>query len=139
MVGTFALDFFVFAFIASFGTLQMVAAYTALRGLLLVRVRSLAFLVGLVTTVLGFLWFFLSEPRNVPDSEGGLDGNQMAGLYAAAAGLALFVTLLFSSITNRSLGTGTKHLEAGLDALRETTYLKALLRTLKDLWTCYQR
>ena len=89
MVGSFALDFFVFAFIASLGVLQMVASYTALRGLLFIRVRSLAFFLGLATTVLGFLWFFLSEPRNLPDSNGGLDGNQIAGLYTLGAGASL--------------------------------------------------
>ena len=139
MVGSFALDFFVFAFIASLGVLQMVAAYTALRGLLFIRVRSLAFFLGLATTALGFLWFFLSEPRNLPDSNGGLDGNQIAGLYTLGAGLALLVTLVVSSITNRSLGFGTHKLSSGLDALRETTYIRALMTSVRDIWTSYRR
>ena len=112
----------------------MVAAYSALRGLLFIRVRPLAFLAGLVTTALAFLWFFLSEPRNVPDTEGGLDGNQMAGLFAVAAGSALVLTLVLSSISNRSMGGNGQRVVPGLDALRETTYLKALVSGLKDLW-----
>ncbi len=133
MVGPFALDYFIFVLIAALGVLQMVAAYSTLRGLLLIRVRPMAFLVGLVTTIVAFLWFFLSEPRNLPDTEGGLDGNQMAGLFALAAGSALVLTLFLSSISNRSLGRGFQQRVPGLDALRETSYLKALLGTLKTL------
>ena len=137
MVGAFALDFLVFVFIAALGVLQMVAAHTALRGLLFVRVRPLAFLAGLVTTATAFLWFFISEPRNVPDTAGGLDGNQMAGLFAIGAGSALVLTLLLSSMCNRSLGRQGQQFNPGLDALRETTYLNALFSTLKDLWKRY--
>ncbi len=139
MVGPTALDFFVFAFIASLGVLQMVAAHAALQGLLFLRVRPVAFFMGFITTILGFLWFFLSEPRNLPDTNGGLDGNQIAGLYTLGAGAALLVTLLVSSITNRSLGFGKHKLSSGLDALRETSYLRALVDSLKDIWTSYRR
>ena len=137
MVGAFALDYFVFVFIAALGVLQMVAAHSALRGLLFIRVRPLAFLTGLVTTALAFVWFFLSEPRNIPDTAGGLDGNQMGGLFAVASGSALVLTLLLSSISNRSLGRSVQQFNPGLDALRETTYLKALLSALKTLWKRY--
>ena len=134
MVGGFVLDYFVFVFIGALGVLQMVAAYRGLLGLLFIRLRPLAFLVGLVTTSLAFLWFFLSEPRNISDQQGGLDGNQMAGLFAVAAGSALVLTLLASSVSNRSLGGGGQRFDPGLDALRETTYLKALISTLKAVW-----
>ena len=137
MVGPFFLDYFVFVFIAALGVLQMVAAYSALRGLLFIRVRPLAFLIGSATTALAFLWFFLSEPRNISDQEGGLDGNQMAGLFAVAAGSALILTLLVSSVSNRSLGASGQRFNSGLDALRETTYLKALISTLKSVWKRY--
>ena len=112
----------------------MVAAYSALRGLLFIRVRPLAFLAGLATTVLAFLWFFVSEPRNLSDTEGGLDGNQMAGLFAVASGSALVVTLLVSSVRNRSMERAWHQSNTGLDVLRETTYVKALLDTWKHLW-----
>ena len=137
MAGAFALDYFLFVFIAALGVLQMVAAYSALRGLLFIRVRLLAFLTGLVTTGLAFLWFFVSEPRNIPDVEGGLDGNQMAGLFAVAAASALVLTLLLSSVSNRSMARSVPQFNTGLEVLRETTYLKALLTTLKVLWKRY--
>ena len=138
MVGGFTPDYFVFVFLAALGVLQMVAAHTGLRGLLFIRVRPLAFLAGLATTVASFIWFFLSEPRNISDTEGGLDGNQISGLFALAAGSALVLTLLLSSISNRSLGKSGQQLEPGLEALKDTTYLSALFSTLKSLWKRYR-
>ena len=137
MVGGFALDYFVFVFIAALGVLQMAAAYNALQGLLFIRFRPLAFLSGLLVTTLAFLWFFLSEPRNIPDTEGGLDGNEMAGLFALGAGSALVLSLLFSSVSNRSMIRSGQQPKTGLDALKETTYVRALLGTLKYLWKRY--
>ena len=133
MVGAFFLDYLVFVFIAALGVLQMVAAYSALRGILFIRSRRLAFLSGLVTTVLAFLWFFISEPRNVPDTDGGLNGNQMSGLFAVGAGMALALTLLLSSIRNRTMGRDSRRTNNGLDALRETNYLNALYGTIKNM------
>lgn len=135
MVFPFALDYFVFVLVAALGVLQMVAAYSDLRGLLFIGVRPMAFLAGLVTTILAFLWFFVSEPRNVSDTSGGLDGNQMAGLFALAAGSAVILTLLVSSLRNRSMVGNGETSDSGLDALRETTYLKALFKLVRELWT----
>ncbi len=133
----FALDYVIFVFVAALGVLQMAAAYNALRGLLFIRNKPLAFVAGLAAATLSFLWFFLSEPRSISDTEGGLDGNQMAGLFALAWGSALVLTLLLSSLRNRGMGASGQRPGPGLDALRETTYLKALQSTLKDLWKRY--
>lgn len=134
MPGPFLLDYLVFVFLVSLGVLQTAAAYSGLRGLLFVKARPLAFLLGLATAALAFSWFFLSEPRNISDTEGGLDGNQMSGFFAAGAGTAFLITLLLSSLSNRSMGGNGQRPRPGLDALRETTYLKALAGTLKVRW-----
>ena len=134
MAGSFSLDFFLFVFLAAMGVLQMVASYDNLRGLLFIRVRFPAFGLGLGIAIAAFLWFFLSEPRNLPDTEGGLDGNDAAGLFSLGSLAALLATFAISSLINRSLGRGTAHSTGGLDTLRETTYLRALLGSLKVLW-----
>ncbi len=140
MAGPFALDYFVFILIATLGALQAVAAYKGLMGLLFIRVRSVAFLGGLIATALAFLWFFISEPRNLPDTGGGLDGNQMGGIFALAAGSGVIFTFLVSSIINRAMSNGESHPHHGLDAMRETTYIKALVSTVKSLlWARSQR
>ena len=127
----FGLDYFLFVFIAASGVLQMVASYTGLQGLLLLRNRRWAFALGFAVIVLSFLWFFSSEPRNIPDTAGGLDGNEQAGFFALAAGSALLFTLLLSSLRNLNLGNGASQYKSGLDALRETNYLRALRSTIK--------
>ena len=137
MVGEFALDYFLLVFIAALGVLQVVAAYSDLRGLLFIRARLVAFLAGLLTAATSFLWFFLSEPRNISDKAGGLDGNQMAALFSVAAGSALVLTLLLSSIRNRSMRRVGQEYNSGLDALKETTYLIALVNTLRTRWKRY--
>ena len=134
MPGPFALDFLTFVFIASLGVLQVVFAHSSLRGLLLLKSRPIAFLLGILLTTAAFLWFFLSEPRNLPDTQGGLDGNQAAGLFSVGAGLALVLTLALSSLRNGSMGKGDHGLLPGLEALQETTYFKALFATLRVLW-----
>ena len=138
MAGSFILDYLLFVFIAAFGALQMAAAYGPLPGLLLIRVRPLAFGAGLVITVGAFLLFFMTEPRNISDTEGGLNGNQTAGLFTLGAGSALILTLILSSISNRASGKGQQRYSPGLDALKETTYFNALTTTLKDLWKRYR-
>lgn len=130
----FGLDYFLFVFVAALGVLQMAAAYSSLNGLLYIRPRALAFLLGLAVTVGAFVWFFVSEPRNIPDSAGGLDGNQSAGLFALGMLFALLWTLVMSSIVNRSMSRIAQP-GSGLDALKDTTYLGALRTTLKRLWS----
>ena len=134
MPGPFALDFLIFVFIASFGVLQVVFARSSLRGLLLFKSRQIAFMLGLLLITAAFLWFFLSEPRNLSDTQGGLDGNQAAGLFSVGAGLALVLTLGLTSLRNRSMGDGGHRMLPGLEALKETTYFKALFATLRVLW-----
>ena len=137
MVGPFVLDYFVFVFLAALGVIQVAASYSDLRRLLFIPSRRAAVAAGTMVTAAAFAWFFLSEPRNISDDAGGLDGNQMAGLFALGAGSALIGTLLLSSLLNRSLESIERHVSPGLDALRETTYINAILRTLKHLWKHY--
>ena len=132
MPGPFALDYSILVFVAALGVVQMAAARSSLRGILFLPSRLGAFVAGLALTTLAFLWFFLSEPRNIPDTEGGLDGNQTAGYFAVAAGSAVILTLLLTSLSNRCMG-GVRSLEPGLEAMRQTTYMRALAHALKHL------
>ena len=140
MPGPFTLDFFILAFLISLGTLQMAAAYRSLRGLQFVPSRTAAFLLGLVVTSVGFIWFYLAEPRNISDTEGGIDGNQSSALFAGGAGAAVLTTLLLSSLLNWSLGRNEQARDdssyrAGLDALQHTNYLRAFRAAVRSLWS----
>jgi len=129
VTGSFVPDYLALVFFASCGVFQMAAACNGLHGLLVFRGRRTAFLFGLALWVAAFAWFFLSEPRNQPDTGLGLTGNQQFGFFFVGSGVGLTFTLLISSI--RNLGLGNEPTQAGLDALRQSNYLRALYRTIQ--------
>ncbi|MBI4202914.1 MAG: hypothetical protein HY532_07380 [Chloroflexi bacterium] len=119
----FTWDYLLLSFVASFGVLLFVTARSRLRGLYLVK-RGPAQVVGIVLTAGAFGWFFLSKPRNIPDTLAGLDGNQQALLFSAGAAAALVSLLLLSSLRNRSM-TSNRVLR-NLSALRHASYLRLI-------------
>jgi hypothetical protein len=117
----------------------MAAACNGFHGLLFLPNRRLSFLIGLFLLVAAFAWFFLSAPRNVPDTGHGLNGNQQFGYFFAGLGAALALTLLASSLRNLSLGADLEEPPPGIDALRQSNYLRALYRTLSRDVRTYAR
>lgn len=136
MAGSFVPDYLTLVFFASCGVFQMAAACNGLHGLLFFNGRRTAFLFGLALWVAAFAWFFLSEPRNQPDTGLGLTGNQQFGFFFLGSGAGLTFTLLVSTLRNLSLGPGPS--QTGLDALCQSNYLRALHRTLQP-WVAYLR
>ncbi len=132
MLTGFGLDYFLFALVASVGVLQLAAAYSRLYGLLFLN-RALSSALGLALAVGAFIWFFASEPRNIPDTSSGLDGNQQALLFSAGALAALVTTLVVSSLRHWSM-IGNDGPVRGLEALRRASYLRALLKGLDGYW-----
>lgn len=134
MTGSFILDYIILVFWASCGVFQLAAAYNDIRGLLLFQDRRLSALLGLALILGAFAWFFLSSPRNVPDTGSGMNGNEQFGYFFAGSGAGLAFTLLVSSLRNRELGRGSPSLLSGMDALRESNYLRALYRTVRPFF-----
>ena len=133
MSESFVLDYFLLVFVASCGLYQIAAAWNRLRGLMLFESRGLTFVLGLVLWVGAFAWFFLSEPRNMPDTGAGLTGNEQFGYFFAGGGAGLAATLLVTSLRNWNLGKGIDALPPGLDSLRDTGYTRALFRGLMPI------
>jgi len=131
VTGSFILDYLILVFWGSCGVFQLAAAYNTIRGLLFFQDRRLSALLGLGLIVAAFAWFFLSGPRNVPDTGPGINGNEQFGYFFAGSGAGLAFTLLASSLRNRELGRGRLSVPSGMDALRETNYLRALYGTLR--------
>ena len=104
MTGSFVLDYFILVFFASCGVFQMAAACNGLIGLQFFPDRRHSFLLGLLLLVVGFAWFFLSEPRNLPDTSLGLTGNHQFAFFFIGSGAGLTFTLVMSSIRNHGLG-----------------------------------
>ena len=120
-----AIDYLILVFVSSCGVLQLIAAYNTRKGMMIIPVRSLSSLVGIILITSGLLWFFISSPRNIADTSGGLNGNIQAILFIIGAGTALVLTLLITSIINHSLETPTKQEWTGLDILKTRTFYKA--------------
>lgn len=133
-MGSVAQDYVVLVFLSSCGVLQIAAAHARIHGLLFLRRPAQATGLGVVLVVLGLVWFFGSGPRHVPDTAGGLDGNDQGAYFALAAGAAVAFTLVVSSVLNRRRFTGTNPGGPGLDALRDATYLGAMSAGVKVLW-----
>ena len=131
---SFAADYVLFIFLASLGVVQLAALKNRLKGLYFIRIPLLNFVAALVLVVGSFVWFFVSEPRNLPDTGGGLDGNQQAMFSVAAAVGAVLFTLATTSLLNAGLGRGEDGRGTGLQALRRTNYFIALRRTMGRLW-----
>jgi hypothetical protein len=128
-------DFFLMNFVAALGVLQMAASYASLRGILFLRHRALSGILGFLAVVGAFLWFFISEPRNLPDTGGGLSGNEDAWLFCAAGACAILFTLAATSVLNRRMGREYASRRPGLDALEHTTFYRAFLSAVRGLWT----
>jgi len=130
----FALDYLLFVFFSAFGVLLLVTAHNRLDGLLLVG-RRLSLVAGALLVTGAFSWFFASDPRNVPDTGAGLDGNEQALLFVIGAGAALVLVLVLSSLRNWSLVRGQGG--HGVEALRNGSYLRLILRGLRSLWNSW--
>ena len=128
--GSFILDYFLLVFAASCGLYQMAAAYNRIKGLMVLQSRGLTFVLGLILWVGAFVWFFVSEPRNAPDTGAGLTGNEQFGYFFAGGGAGLAVTLAVSSLRNWNMGKAASPRVCGLDSLRDSNYLRAIYWSL---------
>ena len=134
MSDSFVPDYLLLVFFASCVVFQFAEVCNGLQGLLFFKGRRTALLFGLALWIAAFTWFFLSSPRNQPDTGLGLTGNQQFGFFFVGSGAGLAFTLLLSSLRNWNLGKGPYPI--GLDALRQSNYLRALYRTLRP-WVAF--
>ncbi len=132
MTGSFIADYYLLVFLTSCGLYRIVAAQNRLRGMLFFNNRPGAILFGLALAGGGVAWFFLSESRNVSDSGHGLNGNEQFAYFFAGLSTGLAFTFIVASLRNWGLGARLTEIPPGLDALRETTYL----RILQHGWRC---
>ena len=131
MTGSFILDYYILVVISSCGAFQVIGALQGFHGMTFFSNRSASFVVGLAALAGAFAWFFLSQPRNVPDSALGLNGNEQFAYFFAGSGTGLALTLILGSLRQLKLGADRHQLPDGLDALREGTYLLAIYRLFR--------
>ena len=131
---TFALDYYLFVFVAALGVIQVAASLGRLKGLQVVRSPVLARVVGLAVALAAFIWFFASGERNVKDFEGGLDAPTQGLFFFLGASTAVMVTFVVTSVVNARMNGGDPAPGEGLDALKHTNYVRALVHSLRYWW-----
>ena len=127
----FATDYLILIFVASIGVIQIAASVGGLRGLLIFKSPLLSLGSGLTLAIAAFVWFFSTTNRNINDYNGGLDGNTQALLFFLGSLAGVVATFLGSSIINLKMVSEKPSPKAGLDALRDTSYLKALSHSFR--------
>ena len=127
---TFATDYFILIFVATIGVIQISASTGRLNGLLLFKAPLIARTLGLALVVAAFVWFFSTETRNVGDTSGGIDANTQALFFFLGTLAGGGFTFLVSSMVNLRMNGREQSPESGLEALRETTYVRAVGNSL---------
>lgn len=127
-------DYVILVFLSSIGVIQIAVAHAGLTKLLFLKRTPYAYALGLALVIAGFTWFFWDGPRHVPDTAGGLDGNDQGARFALSALAAVFFTVLTTSALNRRSKINQTPTLDGLEALRDHTYLGALPTGLRSLW-----
>ena len=127
---TFATDYFILIFVATIGVIQISASTGRLNGLLLFKAPLIARTLGFALVVGAFIWFFSSGDRNVNDYEGGLDAPTQALFFFLGTLAGSGLTFLASSLANLRMNGGEQSPDSGLEALRETTYVRAVGNSL---------
>jgi hypothetical protein len=133
-LSSFAFDYVIFVFGSALGVLQFTFARAGLNGLLFLRPwPRLTQVLALVVVAGTSVWFFGSEPRNIPDTGAGLEANSQAWMFAVAtatAGAAIFlITSVIHHRWGRDHGWNSETdawPPAGVDWLRRTTFARAL-------------
>lgn len=127
---TFAGDYFLLVFISGICTIQIACTFSGLTGLLYMKSAVATRSLGASIIVAAFIWFFSVAERNINDYEGGLDSNEQGLLFFSAIVTAVAFTLLSSSIVNRGMRGQSTRLGAGLGALAESSYFRAVRTNL---------
>lgn len=135
----FLIDYLAFVFLASVGVLQFAASLSRLTALLIFRSIPAARVSGAALAVAAFIWFFVSDTRNVNDFEGGLDANVQALALFLTVLAAVLATLVVSSLVNIRMDGASASPSEGVDSLRRTTYFRALPQSVGAAWKHFWR
>ncbi len=133
----FAIHYLILAFLASLGTLQLVATCYELQGLSLIglpRWSRWGYILGSALIAGGFIWFFLNTPNLLSP---GPAGSELMVLMGLGTAVALVSTLTWASVREKiRVKQGNPLPEPdvntrGLDLLREMSILQAWQQSRK--------
>jgi len=119
-----AAEYFLLTFLAALGAIQYAAGRSGLKGLLFSqrpgRAKAVSAILALPPLALFFTW-------NYRNPVGIIEGAQQAGLFSLAVLAAVCTTLVLSSVLNHGRLSYCKAPAFCLEALKETTFFKAVL------------
>ena len=127
---TFATDYYICVLVATVGVLQIALSLGKLHGLLIIQSPVVARAVGSALVLAAFVWFFSTGTRNLNDFEGGLDAPTQALFFFFGAFTGVIVTFVAASIVNLRMAGPDASPGSGLDAVRDTNYATALVRSI---------
>ena len=152
---SFAVDYFLMAFVASLGVMQAAASIGGLRGLLVFKNPLIARALGIAVAVAAVAWFYAIAERNINDYEGGLDSNEQGMLFFLAVAASGIFTCVVTSLWNwrmadsrvggdddvaltLTISQGERGLDlprAGLGAVRDGTWWQAVMHNYRYLFS----
>ena len=127
---TFATDYYILVFVATIGVIQVAASFGGLNGLLFIKSSLVTRVLGIALAAAAFIWFFSTGDRNINDYEGGLDAPTQSLFFFFGSSTGFVFTFVVSTLVNARMNGGESSPEEGLDALRDTNYVRALAQSI---------
>ena len=131
---SFNLDYFLLVFVSAMGVYQVASIHSNLKGLWFFPWAKVQYAFGLLLIIGIFLWFFISENRNVQHVT---EGSQQLYLFLSAIILSYVFTGILASIIQAKVRIkdgadviGKQH-DIGVETLKTTTLLGGILSSLK--------
>ena len=125
-----AIDYVILVTVATCGVIQLAAAWSGLRGLLIARHARASYALGTALIVGAWAWFVAIGDPVKPGDLTKIEGAEQFGLFLAGAAAGTLLTALASSVTQwRAPLRRDRSLEAspeGLDALRDDVWLRRI-------------
>ena len=137
-MSSFVIDYYLLVFTSSIGVIQISASVGRLNGLMFFSRRYFCRGFGVILCILAFIWFFISDNRNINDYEGGLDANIQALAFFLGAMTAVVITLCITSLVNINM-KGDHSPNEGMEALKSTNYGRAVARSVNYWWRRWRR
>lgn len=127
---TFATDYYILVFVATIGIIQVAASFGNLNGLLFIKSPIVTRVLGIALALAAFIWFFSTGDRNINDYEGGLDAPTQSLFFFFGSSTGFVFTFVISTLVNARMNGEEPSPEEGLDALRDTNYIRALTQSI---------
>ena len=127
----FSIDYYILVTVSAVGVFQLVAMHGGLRGLLVLRPSRTSALIWAALPIAAVAWFFITKDRKVSDHMGGLSSNEIALAFFVGVVTAWVLTVAVTSVLNHRSGMEAEDTGTGLEALTRTTYLRAVLHSVR--------